>query len=42
MENRKASLEEISELKNEKEQIFERVFKIFNQVLKGEKWKKKI
>ena len=28
MENRKASLKEISQLKNEKEQIFERVFKI--------------
>ena len=28
MKNRKASLDEISQLKNEKEQIFERVFKI--------------
>lgn len=41
METRKASVKEISELKNEKEQIFERISKTKEQI-KGNPWSKKI
>jgi len=41
MENRKASTKEISELKNEKEQILERISKTKEQI-KENKWSKKI
>ena len=41
METRKATVKEISELKNEKEQILERIFKT-KEKIKESPWKKKI
>ena len=41
METRKAPVKEISELKNEKEQILERIFKT-KEKIKESPWKKKI